>query len=362
MSVTLSPGHVHGWAGWWIRRPPLELGLVPSVGGRLMSMRWRGQELSFVHPDHAGRQVALEAADPRARKRALGFVHWGGDKTWLAPQEAWTDAIPFLDLDAGTYDLAVERERPDEVRVTMRSPVCRELGVRIVRTVTVAGGTDEIEVLHALENPSESPVTRGVWDVHQVCAPGVAYVPRRRSGSAFPDGVRAFPLEGDSEAARPDVVRLLDAVAAIDCLRPRWFKFGVDADEGWALGIMATPQGLVGYRKEVPVAPDATYGHGCVVEVYNCPEHPYFELEAHGPVVTLAPGERTTLVERRRVFDVAAWPATADEIRTLGCKGRGGTRMHRPAPEHEGNREVRASGDGGCEAHPAGARARTTSN
>ena len=316
MAVTLSPGTVHGREGWWIRSALLELGLVPSIGGRIMSLRWRGHELGFVHPEHAGRRVMIDGDDPRARKRELGFVHWGGDKTWLAPQEAWTDAVPFLDLDSGAYELAVEHARPDEVRVTMQSPRCRELDVRLVRTITVDAAGD-MAVVHDLENASAVPVTRGLWDVHQVRGPGIAYVPRR-AGSAFRDGVKAFPAEGDSEGARPDVVRLLDGVAAIDCRRPRWFKFGVDAGEGWALGVIATPGGLVGYRREVPVVDGATYGHGCVVEVYNCPDHPYFELEAHGPVVTLGPGEHTTLVERRRVFDVAGWPATERDVRSYG--------------------------------------------
>ena len=314
MAVTLSPGTVHGWDGWWIGRGSLELGLVPSVGGRIMSLRWRGHEVGFVHPDHAGRRVTLGTGDPRARKRELGFIHWGGDKTWLAPQEAWTDAVPFLDLDSGAYTFEVEHERPDEVRVTMRSPRCRELGVHLARTITVRDDAGDVTVEHELENASTAPITRGLWDVHQVCGPGMAYVPRQ-AGSPFRDGMKAFPAEGDSEDARPDVVRLLDGIAAIDCRRPRWFKFGVDADEGWVLGVIATPGGLVGYRKEVPVVAGATYGHGCVVEVYNCPDHPYFELEAHGPVVTLAPGERTTLVERRRVMDVATWPATERDVR-----------------------------------------------
>src|SRR5258705_9327376 len=86
VSVSARRGTVHGWDGWWIRRGPLELGLVPDVGGRLMSMRWRGHELSFVHPDHAGRRPAFATpADVDACKRELGFVHWGGDKTWLPP-------------------------------------------------------------------------------------------------------------------------------------------------------------------------------------------------------------------------------------------------------------------------------------
>lgn len=315
MRVTGERGTVHGWDGWWIRRGPLELGLVPAIGGRLMSFRWHGHELSYVHPDHAGRRPRLpDVADVAALKRELGFVPWGGDKTWLAPQERWREAVPFLDLDSGPYELAVERDDGAEVRVTMRSRVCREVGARVARTIVVRADTGDFTVEHALENPSAAPIAWGLWDVHQVCGPGMAYVPRRK-GSAFCDGVKAYPAEGDSEGARAEVVRVLGDVVAIDCRRPRWFKFGSDADEGWALGVVETPRGLVGYLKEVPRATGC--GHGCVVEVYNDPHRPYFELEAHGPVVSLAPGERTTLVERRRVFDVASWPETAAAVRAL---------------------------------------------
>jgi hypothetical protein len=318
MSVRWHEGGVHGWDAWWIVRGPLELGLVPQVGGRLMSMRWRGHELSFVHPDHAGRMLDVPAmSDVRRAKRELGFVHWGGDKTWLAPQERWTDDMPFLDLDAGPYALDVERAGPDVARVAMRSAVCRETGVRIVRTVTVRADAADVEVEHVVENASPAAVAWAPWDVQQLNGPGIAYVPRR-AASAFRDGIKAFAAEGDSEAARAHVVRLLDGVAAIDCRTPAWFKFGSDATDGWTLGVVETPGGLVGVRKDVPVAEGARHAHGCVVEVYDCPHFPYFELEVHGPLATLVPGERTTLVERRRVFDVAAWPETAADVRALG--------------------------------------------
>jgi hypothetical protein len=318
MTVTWRPGMVHGWQGWWIVRGPLELGLVPQIGGRLMSMRWRAHELSFVHPDHAGRTLDVPAVtDVRQAKRDLGFIHWGGDKTWLAPQERWTDQVPFLDLDGGPYALDVEHAGPELVRIALRSAICRETGVRLVRTFTARADDADLVVEHVLQNASSTPVTWGPWDVQQLNAPGIAYLPRR-AGSTFRDGVKAYPAEGDSEAARAHVVRLLDGVAAVDCRQRGWFKFGTDAADGWVLGVVETPSGLVGVRKSVTAVPGATYGHGCVVEVYNAPGYDYFELESHGPVVTLEPGERTVLVERRRVFDVPAWPANEREVRALG--------------------------------------------
>jgi acyl-CoA reductase-like NAD-dependent aldehyde dehydrogenase len=215
----------------------------------------------------------------------------------------------------------------------MRSPVCRELGVRLARTVTVAGDGDEVQVVHALENVSAVPVTRGLWDVHQLRGPGVAYVPRRPIGSAFRDGVKAYPAEGDSEGARPDVVRLLDDVAAIDCRRPRWFKFGVDADEGWALGVVATPRawsvtaGRCRWRRTPRTGTAAS-------SRYNSPTTRTSSSRRTAPSHARA---RWTRDARRAAsrLGVAAWLLTADDVRNI--EERGGAHL-RSAPSRIGAR------------------------
>lgn len=75
--------------------------------------------------------------------------------------------------------------------------------------------------------------------------------------------------------------------------------------------------GLVGYRKQVPVYADKAYGHGCIAEVYNSDRYPYFEMEIHGPVVSLKPGEIFELEERQALFDLPRWPQSQEEIRKL---------------------------------------------
>ena len=98
-SIQVGEGSYLGWRALWLRGPEFKLALVPDVGGRIMGIEWRGQQLAFANPDLEGRTEQVAGVeDVRARKRALGLVLWGGDKTWLAPQARWTDEAPFLDL------------------------------------------------------------------------------------------------------------------------------------------------------------------------------------------------------------------------------------------------------------------------
>jgi hypothetical protein len=281
-------------------------------------MNWRGHDLCFTLPDREGQvEDVLSVQDVHAKKREMGFPLWGGDKTWLSPQTRWTDGVPFLDLDSGAYDLTVERDGTDAVVVRMTSQVCRETGIQITRTVTVSSGSQEWIVTHQLINRSSSEVQWGVWDVNMVLKSGKVYLPKN-TDSPYPDGVKTFDEEGESIQVRGKAVGKLGNLAVIHCADTKAFKFGVDAQEGWMLGILdVAGLGLVGYRKQVPVYRDKLYGHGCIAEIYNSDRYPYFEMEIHGPVVSLQPGEIFELEERQALFDLPHWPNSEEEVRAV---------------------------------------------
>ena len=314
--ATLHQGQHKGWESWHLRRGPLELLLVPQVGGRIMGILWKGHDLLFTQPEREGQTEDMAAVrDVRARKRQMGFPLWGGDKTWLAPQGRWTDDVPFLDLDSGPYGLYVEQADPEVVVVRMTSQVCRETGVQLTRTVTMPSGSAEWSVTHRLENASARAVEWGVWDVTMVRRPGQVYLPSR-AASGYPGGVKTFVEEGESVQVRESVVGELGRLAVISCREPRAFKFGVDAEEGWMIAVLEIDRlGLVGYRKRVPVYEEELYGHGCIAEVYNSDRYPYFEMEIHGPVVRLSPGESFELEERQALFDLMDWPQSEQDVR-----------------------------------------------
>ena len=134
-----------------------------------MGIQWHGQELSFVNPDCQGRiQDVTAIADVHACKQRLGFLLWGGDKTWLAPQNRWTDEVPFIDLDSGAYEVSIDE---DKGIATMTSPVCRESGVQIERTLRVGEQPGAWSLTHTIRNRSHREVSWAPWDVAKVVRP-----------------------------------------------------------------------------------------------------------------------------------------------------------------------------------------------
>jgi hypothetical protein len=317
-AVTLRELVYKGWAAWSIGSGPLELILVPQVGGRIMGLRWRGDELFFTQPE---RQGIVPNYDPEVdvigQKRALGFPLWGGDKTWIAPQSHWNSASPYLDLDSGPYKLEIVAASSDYVTLRMTSNVCRETCLRVSRTVTVRAASTGFLVVHELENTGLAPRQAEIWDVAMVTTPGAVYLPTW-GASSYPAGVKTYESEGRSAEVRAAVVEHRDGYAVVSCQDRVAFKFGVDGPEGWITAVLQRPDGrLVGYRKSMPVFLDRPYSHGCVAEVYQSADYGYLEVELHGPTVMLRPGDRFAIEERQTIADVAAWPSTLASVQAV---------------------------------------------
>jgi hypothetical protein len=302
-----------GWDALWIEQGPLTLIVVPQVGGRIMSVIWKGHELSFVNPECRGRILDIASiADVHQAKQRFGFVLWGGDKTWLAPQDRWTDGDPFLDLDSGAYDASVDRTSGT---VTMLSPVCRETGVQIERTLMMGPKPGTWSVASRLINASRHIVAWAPWDVDMILRPATVFMPTSPN-SSFPRGVRSFDDEGVSTSVRDEVVRYVDEIAVVSCQHAVKFKYGVDAVLGRILAVLeAGDVGLVGYRKSMPTFYPQPYGHGCSLEIFNASAHSYIELEVHGPVVSLQPDESFTLRVNSALFDLDVMPTTSASLR-----------------------------------------------
>lgn len=314
-ALGLGRGSFRGWDAWRIRRGPLDIVVVPAVGGRIMGLIWRDRQLAFVHPELAGRTESDPIPNVSAHKRERSFLLWGGDKTWLAPQDRWLDELPFFDLDSCPYEIDAEEDVGRSITLRLTSSVCRESGMRIARIVTVHADQPGWQVIHRLENAGRETARWGIWIVSMIRRPGRVYLPRS-GDSRHPGGLKIFAHEGDSTALCDEVVTDHGTVFEVDCTQPRRFKYGVDAKKAAILAVIEPQPGvLIGHRKSVPTFHPEPYGHDCVAEVFNAAEHPYFELELLGPVVALAPGETFEIVETAEVFDLPARPELEDDIR-----------------------------------------------
>ncbi len=262
--------------------PDLSVLLVPEVGGRILSIKHRGEELFFIHDEHMAEPLELASVrDLSAEKRRLGFRLWGGDKTWIAPQAQWGDGIPPLDLDAGRYTW-----RREGKAIVMESPECRETRLRVTRRVELFSNGDLL-VDEKLVNVGRREVTRGIWNVTQVLRPFDVYLPIATAA------VRGYPDEGDSVAIHGEVLRGIDGWTQVPCREARHFKFGGIAERGVVVALRPNAHETLVHVRRFDVHPAAEYAHRSSVEVYNSPLHDYLEIEVHAPLNPLAPGAVT---------------------------------------------------------------------
>ncbi len=290
MPPEFTPQNLYGWPGLVANLGPLSIGLAPDIGGRIISLTYEGKELLFVQKEHAGETFDFsQVSDLDAEKRRLGFRLWGGDKTWVAPQEAWTEAMPPLELDAGRYSCTHEG-----LQAVMTSPVCHETGLRISREVCLADdGT--IELCQTFHNATDTPVTRGIWDVTQALRPFDVYFPCKK------EDLRPYPQEGDSVVLADQLLEEVEGWTRLPCREAAHFKFGARLDKGMLIALRPVKNGMLIFGRRFRVDPEGHYLHGANAEVYNSPNMNYLEIEVHGPSRTLSPGEKLQHIQKWKI-------------------------------------------------------------
>lgn len=293
-----------GWKALEVKNRDLRLIFTPQVGGRISGCSFRGKELFYTHPP-------LEGVVPPPDRASREFLHYGGHKTWLAPQEEWPDALPFYDLDSGAYEWAVE-ENPSEIRVGLKSPVCRESGVQLVKEVIVNAGP-EVRIRQTMTNRSGRPVSRGLWDVTQLLRPATVFMPLKPR-SDFAGGIKVFETENRNRDEVLRHVRSGGRFAAVSCDDSTLFKVGSDSEEGWLMGFFAHGEKWTVFRKTFQTTPGRPGGHGCTAEVFNSDERPHCEMEIHSALARLAPGESFRWESSWFFAESRTLPSSRDEL------------------------------------------------
>ena len=290
-----------GWQALILTQDALELTVVPSIGGRLMSLRHAGVELAYVNDALAGKTPDGSAGQWQALCGEWTFPLWGGGKTWVAPESDWPDGAPQRDLDSGPFEVLSTWCGPESMGVELQSAVCRQSGLQIVRRIElVASGV--WTTAHRLINRSNEIRVCGIWDVLMLRRPGTVSIRLGRADDAWHEAIVPFPGKGPIGDVRGSrFVGFVDGVLSATCDEAIEFKLGIRPSQGELDVRLALPEGEKRLTRSFDAFADRPYLHGAPIEVFNAPALPYFEIESHGPAQNLAPGAACDLRVRERI-------------------------------------------------------------
>jgi hypothetical protein len=167
-----------GFRALRLRNSQLEVVVVPELGGRILSLSFRGHELLFSNPALHGKLFSFEE---HARGTSLrDWKNYGGDKTWPAPQgwqrdDQWPGPPdPYLDSGVYAWDC-------DARGIVVTSPIDPRTGLQIERRIELDADATELSLELRFTNCSDRVGTArtsrwAIWNVAQLgCAAGSDY-------------------------------------------------------------------------------------------------------------------------------------------------------------------------------------------
>jgi len=280
------------WLGWSdcyrIRNAEAEVLIVPQIG-RIMAYGLVGGE-NVLWVNEALTPLRTGGQEPGSPTEWQNF---GGYKLWPAPQKDW-GWPPDWRLDRGPCRVEVTPQ--GSVRLT-GTPSDR-YGIRFDREIALAPEGSRLEIIQTALNVSGKLVTASIWDVTQVKADCVGFVPLA-AGAAYRTG-EGGPL--DEQWSRVKDMLLVKPSGKVGKAfisgPPCWL--GCKRGELLFLKGFDAPDGL-------PPEPETPR------EVYTG-DMGYIELEIVGPAVALNPRESTTLRETWHLLPIRAEAATDEGL------------------------------------------------
>ena len=262
------------WQKVSLRQGPLNLIVLPGVGGRLWDIQLDGRSILFQNPDLNGIDFDLSTINHLpTRSPQFGFPLWGGEKTWLAPDTDWPGGAPHPVLDSAPYAITAATDRT----VSMASDRCPVSDMIIDREIALLSSS-AWTVTHRLHNAGETSRVCGIWSVMMLDHPAIIGVPGQQIRLT-----KVFDEHGGRAALRAE-----GAIARCD--GKDQFKIALDNPYGASLLRVTNDPIWLLCRTPAP-AEDAVFAHGQPFEVFNSGDYSYCEAEWHSPRETLAPNE-----------------------------------------------------------------------
>lgn len=286
--VTVLHVNFHGWDAIVLRNRVAEVTIVPAIG-RIM-------QFNFLPPSNqnsAPQDIFWNnpAIGPQLKPDIEGWINYGGDKVWPAPQSDWPKTNgkawpPPKTLDAMPY---LESIQGDQVEVL--SLVDPHYGIRVRRTISLDAQEPALTIKTTYEKTEGAPVSVSVWSITQLTMPEKAFI-LLPAHSAFPHGyVNMLPTQ--PKGIKTD---------------HRLLSFTPDAEQNTMVGSDGATLLWVGSNSDLllenktavlPVSGIQWPDHGLHSKIYTSANKlKYMELELFTPLSSLKPGGVASMASR----------------------------------------------------------------
>jgi hypothetical protein len=306
------PSVYQGWPCHRLENEVVRLHVVPDIGGRVIQYALGDKEFFWVNPALVGTTSPLTGLSPDG-----GWLNYGGDKLWPAPQ-GWDDdqqwpGPPDAVLDGQPY--RAERDA-DRARICLTSGDDSRSGIRFRRCIQLAPRSTRVSIAATMTNIDDATRRWGIWAHTQLDAGRSGNDDHNRlmrawcpinPRSRFDRGYQVIFGDEDNPSFEADAQRGLMKVSYHYTVG----KIGLDSHAGW----VATVDGQKGDvfvqrfefdpREPYPDGSSVEFWHNGVGRIYaynqwtDMPDdrakNPYvFESELLSPFARLEPGESYT--------------------------------------------------------------------
>ncbi len=291
--MTIDRVSFRGWArNLRLANEHAEVIITLDVGPRVISYRLtKGENVFKTFDEQLG---------------GTGEAAWksrGGHRFWLAPEDPMLSYLPD--------NSAIEHRVISDFEIEVSNAPNEQLPIRKVMTVALDSEAARVTVRHRAQNTGDQPWPTATWGLSVMAPGGIEIIPLPPLGEHPRDLLPNRPMVlwpfTDMTDARYRWGRRFVTVRQADA-GPT--KLGLSHRENW----VAYHNGDSLFVKQIEFREGTTYpDYGCNFETFTNEE--MLEVEALGPLVTLAPGEFTEHTERWELFSgVTAPPADEDAL------------------------------------------------
>jgi hypothetical protein len=259
-----------GWQSLRLANGLVEVQVVPDIGGRVIQFKLADFEYLWVNPQLAGQEPPPSGLAPDG-----GWLNYGGDKLWPAPQgwdgaEQWPGP-PDAVLDGSPHRAAIVDAAGPSAAVALISRDDPRSGIRFSRVIRVFDASTRVSFDSTMKNIDTKPRRWGIWQVTQLNASnraGEGYNPQIRCwspinpASRYPRGYyELFGLVNNPSFKADPEKKLFSAH-----YQRIVGKAGLDNSAGWT----AVVDGTAGYVfvERFTYVPDKEYPDGASVEFW----------------------------------------------------------------------------------------------